>query len=83
MHKQEGPAWRKHTARGEGSPACAKPRRPCWPVGRSVCFWPRTPILQLCRQSGIPVDREFTMARLGRACRIEVGCAAAAELKNP
>ena len=41
------------------------------------------PILQLCRQSGIPVDREFTMARLGRACRIEVGCAAAAELKSP
>ena len=41
------------------------------------------PILQLCRQSGIPVDREFTMARLGRTCRIEVGCAAAAELKSP
>ena len=40
-------------------------------------------IARLCLQAGVPVERDFTMARLGRACRIEVGCAAAAELKAP
>ena len=39
------------------------------------------PIRRLCLQMGVPVVQELTMSRLGRACRIDVGCAAAAELK--
>ena len=39
------------------------------------------PLAQLCRQAGIPVEQGITMSRLGQACRIDVGCAAAAELK--
>ena len=39
------------------------------------------PLAQLCRQAGIPVEQGITMSRLGHACRIDVGCAAAAELK--
>ena len=41
------------------------------------------PIWQQCRAANIPVEREMTMARLGQACRIAVGCAAAAEVKAP
>jgi large subunit ribosomal protein L7A len=36
------------------------------------------PILQNCLQKGIPVIRVDSMQALGKACRIEVGCAAAA-----
>ena len=39
------------------------------------------PLLHLCRSAGIPVEQKLTMSRLGQACRIKVGCAAAAELK--
>ena len=39
------------------------------------------PLAQLCRRAGIPVEQGMTMSRLGQACRIDVGCAAAAELK--
>lgn len=40
------------------------------------------PIRRLCQQAGVPVEAGLTMARLGRMCRIDVGCAAAAELKS-
>ena len=39
------------------------------------------PLLHLCRSAGIPVEQKLTMSRLGQACRIKVGCAAAAKLK--
>ena len=38
-------------------------------------------ILALCRESGVPVCRGCTMQQLGRACRIQVRCAAAAVLR--
>lgn len=39
------------------------------------------PILQLCSQKGIPIVQVDTMQSLGKACRIEVGCAVAAVLE--
>ena len=36
------------------------------------------PLEALCRQQGVPVSQVRSMAELGRACRIEVGAAAAA-----
>ncbi|MDD4767740.1 MAG: ribosomal L7Ae/L30e/S12e/Gadd45 family protein [Desulfotomaculaceae bacterium] len=39
------------------------------------------PILQLSSQKGIPIIQVDTMQSLGRACRIEVGCAVAAILE--
>ncbi len=39
------------------------------------------PILQLCGQKGTPVIQVDTMQSLGKACRIEVGCAVAAILE--
>lgn len=39
------------------------------------------PILQLCTQKGIPIVQVDTMQSLGKACRIEVGCAVAAILE--
>lgn len=36
------------------------------------------PILQMCAQKGIPVVQVDSMQALGKACRIEVGCASAA-----
>lgn len=39
------------------------------------------PLLRLCQSAGVPVEQKLTMSRLGQACRIKVGCAAAAELK--
>ena len=38
------------------------------------------PILQLCASKGIPVIQVDSMQALGKACGIEVGCAAAAIL---
>ena len=38
------------------------------------------PLLERCRAAGIPVETEWTMKRLGKACGIEVGTAAAAIL---
>ncbi|MBE6972055.1 MAG: 50S ribosomal protein L7ae-like protein [Ruminococcaceae bacterium] len=38
------------------------------------------PLLESCRNAGIPVETEWTMRRLGKACGIEVGTAAAAVL---
>ena len=37
-----------------------------------------SPLLENCRNAGIPVEAEWTMERLGKACGIEVGAAAAA-----
>ncbi len=39
------------------------------------------PILQLGLQKGIPIIQVETMQSLGKACRIEVGCAVAAILE--
>ena len=36
------------------------------------------PIIELCKQKNIPVQYVETMAELGRACKIDVGAAAAA-----
>lgn len=36
------------------------------------------PILQMCASKGIPVIQVDSMQALGKACGIEVGCAAAA-----
>ncbi len=36
------------------------------------------PILQLSNSKGIPIIQVDTMQSLGKACRIEVGCAVAA-----
>ena len=38
------------------------------------------PLLESCCAAGIPVETEWTMRRLGKACGIEVGTAAAAIL---
>lgn len=38
------------------------------------------PVAQECREAGVPVDAERTMAELGRACRIAVGASAVALL---
>lgn len=36
------------------------------------------PIIQLCSEKGVPIIQVDTMQLLGKACRIEVGCAVAA-----
>ena len=38
------------------------------------------PVRAECAAAGIPVEREQTMAQLGRACGIAVGASVAAEL---
>lgn len=38
-------------------------------------------LFESCAQQGIPVEREYTMAQLGSACRISVGAAVAVLLK--
>ena len=38
------------------------------------------PLAESCAQGGVPVDREYTMAQLGRACRIPVGASVVAVL---
>ena len=39
------------------------------------------PIAEGCVSTGIPVEREYTMAQLGRVCCITVGAAAVAVLE--
>ena len=41
------------------------------------------PLEQSCREAGIPVDCEHTMAQLGQACRITVGASVVALLATP
>ena len=36
------------------------------------------PLLECCHTAGIPVETEWTMKQLGKACGIDVGAAAAA-----
>ena len=38
-------------------------------------------LAESCAQQGVPVEREYTMAQLGAACRISVGAAVAVLLK--
>ena len=38
------------------------------------------PLLALCREDAVPVETGKTMQQLGKLCRIQVGCAAAAAL---
>lgn len=40
------------------------------------------PILQLSSSKGIPIIKVDTMQSLGKACRIEVGCAVAAIIEE-
>jgi large subunit ribosomal protein L7A len=40
------------------------------------------PVLEACRQMGVPVTMMDTMAELGEACSIDVGAAVAAVLKD-
>lgn len=39
-----------------------------------------TPIFELCKQKGVAVETVATMDELGKACNIEVGAAAAADV---
>lgn len=39
------------------------------------------PVLKMCAEKGIPVVQVDSMLALGKACRIEVGCASAAILE--
>ncbi len=40
------------------------------------------PLVQLCKMQDIPVTWVKTMAELGRACKIDVGAAAAATVRS-
>lgn len=40
------------------------------------------PILRICAEKGIPVIKADSMLALGKACRIEVGCASAAIIEK-
>jgi large subunit ribosomal protein L7A len=40
------------------------------------------PIIQACEAKGIPVIEVDSMLALGKACRIEVGCASAAVVEE-
>ena len=40
------------------------------------------PLRVLCEQSGVETAEQYSMAQLGRACRIQVGTAAAALLAD-
>ena len=40
------------------------------------------PLEELCRQRGIPVSTQYTMAELGQAAGIQVGAAVVAALEN-
>lgn len=41
------------------------------------------PIGEACAEKGIPVERNYGMAQIGKACRITVGAAVAVLLKEP
>ena len=38
------------------------------------------PVAESCAEAGIPVETEYTMAQLGKACRITVGASVVAVL---
>lgn len=38
------------------------------------------PVAQSCAAAGIPVEKDYTMAQLGQACRITVGASVVAVL---
>ena len=40
------------------------------------------PVAEHCVQAGIPVETEYTMAQLGKACRITVGASVVAVLRD-
>ena len=40
------------------------------------------PVAEHCAQVGIPVETEYTMAQLGKACRITVGASVVAVLRD-
>ena len=40
------------------------------------------PVSDGCASAGIPVDMEYTMAQLGKACRITVGASVVAVLRG-
>ncbi|MGI5986541.1 MAG: ribosomal L7Ae/L30e/S12e/Gadd45 family protein [Dysosmobacter sp.] len=40
------------------------------------------PVAEHCAQAGIPVETEYTMAQLGKACRITVGASVVAVLRD-
>lgn len=42
----------------------------------------RLPMLELCRECGVPVSSGGTMAELGAACGIDIGASVAAALKT-
>lgn len=41
------------------------------------------PLAESCAAAGIPVERTYTMAQLGQACRVNVGAAVVAVLSGP
>ena len=53
-------------------------------AGRAARVYPRLtePLRALCEQSGVETAEQYSMAQLGRACRIQVGTAAAALLAD-
>ena len=40
------------------------------------------PVAEHCAQAGIPVETDYTMAQLGKACRITVGASVVAVLRE-
>ena len=40
------------------------------------------PVAETCAQAGIPVETHYTMAQLGKACRITVGASVVAVLRE-
>ena len=40
------------------------------------------PVAEHCAQTGIPVETEYTLAQLGKACRITVGASVVAVLRD-
>ncbi|HOV80628.1 MAG TPA: ribosomal L7Ae/L30e/S12e/Gadd45 family protein [Bacillota bacterium] len=40
------------------------------------------PVLRICAEKGVPVIQADSMQALGKACRIDVGCAAAAIIEK-
>lgn len=40
------------------------------------------PVAEKCAEAGIPVETDYTMAQLGKACQITVGASVVAVLRN-
>lgn len=51
-------------------------------VARSADRHVVDPIIKACAQKGVPVIEVDSMTALGKACRIEVGCASAAIIEE-